>query len=74
MAIRSVDESDKEILSNGRLDESPTISPNGAMVVYTTLHNGKHSLAVVSDNAKAKQFLNSPAGDVRDPAWSPYLN
>ena len=61
-------------LSNGRLDESPTLSPNGAMVAYTTLKNGDNTLAVVSDNAKARQFLTSPVGDVREPAWSPYLN
>lgn len=73
VAIKSVGESDKLILSNGRLDESPTISPNGAMVAYTTLRGGQNSLAVVSDNARAKQFLTSPAGDVREPAWSPYL-
>jgi TolB protein len=73
VAIKSISGSGKEILSNGRLDESPTISPNGAMVVYTTLKNGENTLAVVSDNAKARQFLTSAAGDVREPAWSPYL-
>ncbi len=62
------------MLSNGSLDESPTLSPNGAMVAYTTLKNGDNTLAVVSDNAKARQFLTSPVGDVREPAWSPYLN
>lgn len=73
VAIKSLDGSDKNILSNGRLDESPTISPNGAMVAYTTLRNGQNTLAVVSDNARARQFLTSAAGDVREPAWSPYL-
>jgi len=74
VAIKSINGSGKEILSNGRLDESPTISPNGAMVAYTTLRNGENTLAVVSDNARARQFLTSAAGDVREPAWSPYLD
>ena len=74
IAIKSVNNSSSNILSNGRLDESPTLSPNGAMVAYTTLKNGDNTLAVVSDNAKARQFLTSPVGDVREPAWSPYLN
>lgn len=73
VALRSLNASDKKILSNGRLDESPTIAPNGAMVAYTTLRGGQNALAVVSDTARARQFLTSPVGDVRDPAWSPYL-
>jgi TolB protein len=74
VAIKSVSGSGKDMLSNGRLDESPTLAPNGAMVAYTTLRNGQNTLAVVSDNGKSRQFLTSPAGDVREPAWSPYLH
>ncbi len=74
VAIKSIGGSGRDILSNGTLDESPTLSPNGAMVAYTTLRNGQNTLAVVSDNAKSRQFLRSPAGDVREPAWSPYLH
>ena len=74
VALKSINGSGKDMLSNGSLDESPTLSPNGAMVAYTTLKNGDNTLAVVSDNAKARQFLTSPVGDVREPAWSPYLN
>lgn len=74
VVIRSVNDSDKVILSSGQLDESPTIAPNGAMVVYTTLRGGQNALAVVSDNGRVKQFLTSAVGDVREPAWSPYLD
>jgi TolB protein len=74
VAIKSLSGTGKDMLSNGSLDESPTLSPNGAMVAYTTLKNGDNTLAVVSDNAKARQFLTSPVGDVREPAWSPYLD
>jgi len=73
VAISSIGGSDKSVLSNGRLDESPSISPNGAMVAYITMRDGQNTLAVVSDTGRAKQFLTSPAGDVREPAWSPYL-
>jgi len=74
VAIKSLSGEGKDFLSNGTLDESPTLSPNGAMVAYTTMKNGENSLAVVSDNSKARQFLTSPVGDIREPAWSPYLN
>jgi TolB protein len=64
---------DKVILSNGRLDESPSVSPNGAMVAYVTKKGNQNRLSVVSDNGRARQFLSAPAGDIREPAWSPYL-
>ena len=73
VAIKSLGGSGRDLLSNGQLDESPTLSPNGAMVAYTTKRNGQNTLAVVSDNAQSRQFLTSPAGDIREPAWSPYL-
>ena len=66
--------SGRDMLSNGRMDETPTLAPNGTMVAYTTLRGGQNTLAVVSDNGKAKQFLRSALGDIRYPAWSPYLH
>ncbi len=74
VAIKSMHGEGRDYLSNGNLDESPTLSPNGAMVAYTTMEKGENALAVVSDNAKARQFLTSAVGDIRDPAWSPYLS
>ena len=74
IAIRSVNTPGADRLSNGQFDDSPTLSPNGAMVAYTTMRNGENALAVISDNGKSKQFLTSPVGDIREPAWSPYLN
>ena len=74
VALKSLGGHGKDILSNGTLDESPSLSPNGAMVVYTTLRNGVNALAVVSDNTKSRQFLRSAAGDIREPSWSPYLH
>lgn len=61
-------------ISRGTQDDSPAISPNGMMVLYATDAGGRNSLAVASDNGKAHQSLYSQAGDVRDPAWSPYLD
>lgn len=73
VALKTLGESDKIILSNGSLDESPSVSPNGAMVAYVTKKGNQNRLSVVSDNGRARQFLSSPPGDVREPAWSPYL-
>lgn len=63
-----------QILTRTDLDESPTISPNGTMVMYATTENGKEILAVVSVDGLVKFKVPSTDGDVREPAWSPYFN
>lgn len=73
VAIKDLGTGDDRVLSNGRLDESPSLAPNGTMVIYGSHAQGRGVLAVASDNGTAKQILYSQSGDVRDPAWSPYL-
>ncbi|MGQ9427278.1 Tol-Pal system beta propeller repeat protein TolB [Gilvimarinus sp. F26214L] len=55
------------------LDESPTVAPNGAMLMYATKNRqGKGILAAVSMDAATAFDLPSKQGDVREPAWSPF--
>ncbi|MEX1032353.1 MAG: hypothetical protein WDZ30_03250, partial [Cellvibrionaceae bacterium] len=55
------------------LDESPTVAPNGAMLMYATKdRQGKGILAAVSMDAATTFDLPSKQGDVREPAWSPF--
>ena len=61
------------LLSDGGLDESPSFAPNGSMVIYATLHNGRGVLAAVSMDGRTGQRLSQDLGDVREPAWSPIL-
>lgn len=60
------------ILTETWLDESPSIAPNGAMLLYATQHQNKGVLAAVSMDAGVKFRLPSKQGDVREPAWSPF--
>lgn len=64
---------DFRLLSQAALDESPTVAPNGAMVMYTTKRGGRSVLAVVSIDAGTRFLLPASASDVREPAWSPFL-
>ncbi len=73
IAVKERGQRGADVVSDGRFDESPSLAPNATMVVYATQNNGRGTLSVVSDNGYAKQELFSPAGDVREPAWSPYL-
>ncbi|HEX7038409.1 MAG TPA: Tol-Pal system beta propeller repeat protein TolB [Pseudomonadales bacterium] len=56
------------------LDESPSLAPNGTMLMYATQDRGRGILAVVSIDGRVKYRLPSSAGDVREPAWSPFLD
>jgi TolB protein len=61
------------VLTETRLDESPSIAPNGAMLMYATKRGDKGILAAVSLDAGVKYNLPSQQGDVREPAWSPFF-
>jgi TolB protein len=63
-----------QILTQTDLDESPSIAPNGSMVLYATKHGGRGILAAVAVDGEAKFRLPAREGDVREPAWSPYLS
>jgi len=63
-----------QILTSTELDESPSIAPNGSMVLYATKQAGRGILAAVAVDGDAKFRLPSREGDVREPAWSPYLS
>lgn len=65
---------DLRTLTNTMLDESPTVAPNGAMMIYATKRGGKGVLAAVSLDSRVKFFLPVRQGDVREPAWSPFPN
>jgi TolB protein len=63
-----------QVLTSTELDESPSIAPNGSMVLYATKYAGRGILAAVSVDGGVKFRLPAREGDVREPAWSPYMN
>lgn len=73
IAVQSLDTGSIQILSKTELDESPSVAPNGAMLMYATQYQGRGILAAVSVDGSVKFRLPSSSSDVREPAWSPYL-
>ncbi|MFT5349910.1 MAG: TolB protein [Planctomycetota bacterium] len=60
------------VLTETRLDESPSFSPNGSMIMYaTTVYRGTE-LAAVSADGSVHQRLALQDGEVREPAWGPF--
>lgn len=60
-------------LTNSPMDESPSISPNGRLILYATHYQDRGVLAITSIDGSIKLRLPSREGDVQEPAWSPYL-
>lgn len=74
IAWQNLQRDDLRVLTETRLDESPSIAPNGAMLIYATQDGGRGILAVVSIDGRVKYRLPSSSGDVREPSWSPYID
>jgi len=74
IAAQDLETGTLRILTETHLDESPSIAPNGAMLMYATRRGDKGVLAVVSLDAGTRYFLPSEQGNVREPAWSPYFD
>ena len=74
VAILHLDTGETQILTKGRLDESPSFSPNSSMIIYATTEGGREVLAAVSDDGRVHQTIVLEEGQVREPDWSPFLN
>jgi len=61
-----------QVLTTGPVDESPSMAPNGKLILYANESGGHGILAAVSSDGRIKQRLVAPATDVREPAWGPY--
>ncbi len=64
---------EETILTRTESDESPSVAPNGRMLIYATRQNGTNVLTVISADGGAAYSLPASEGDVREPAWGPLV-
>jgi len=73
LAIMDLASKQVQILTDSHKDESPSFASNGRMILFATEMGGRGVLSAVSSDGRVKQRLSVSAGDVREPAWGPYL-
>ena len=64
---------DLEVLTSTQNDESPCIAPNGNVIIYATKDGSLSYLAGVNISSKVKFRLPALYGELKEPAWSPFL-
>ena len=73
IAVQDLASGSVRVLSHGHLDESPSFAPNGAMLMYAEREGSLGSLATVSVDGLTGLRLKAQQGEVREPAWGPFV-
>ena len=71
LAVQDFASRQVQLLTQGPVDESPSFAPNGKLIAYASVYNGRGVLATVSADGRVKQRLGASNADVREPAWGP---
>jgi len=62
-----------QIVTDSDRDESPSFAPNGRMILFATVLGERGVLSAVSSDGRIRQRLSTGGGDVREPAWGPFI-
>lgn len=73
IATQDLKRGNLKVLTETSSDESPTVAPNGTMLIYATRQQGRGVLMLVSTNGRARSEIPTQFSDLRVPSWSPYL-
>lgn len=73
IGILDMDTGNMRVL-NGSVGDSasPSVAPNGSMILYDTVYAGRNVLAMVSSDGRVQLRLPARNGEAQDPAWAPF--
>jgi len=75
IGILDLDSGTLRVLTNSDTDHgSPSMAPNGSMVLFETVYNGRTVLGMAATDGSVQIRLPARNGEVQDPAWSPFLS
>jgi TolB protein len=72
IAVMDLERQQLTVLTDTRLDESPSFAPNGSMIIYATVGSQGTELAATSVDGDVRHRLALRQGEVREPAWGPF--
>jgi TolB protein len=73
VGVLRLDDGNFKFLTQGPDDETPSFTPNGALLLYTAADGQLRQLKEVSVDGGIRHNL-AAGDDVREPNWSPYIN
>ncbi|MFT3741612.1 MAG: Tol-Pal system beta propeller repeat protein TolB [Gammaproteobacteria bacterium] len=74
IAVQDLSSGTYTLLTQSGDAQSPSIAPNGKMVIYATQAGGRGVLGMTSTDGRVKIVLPGRDGEVREPAWGPLTN
>lgn len=74
IAVQTLQTGEVRVLTRTSLSDSPSLAPNGMMVLYGIEESDGGVLGAVSLDGRVKIRLPSQEGRVQDPAWSPFAS
>lgn len=72
IAIQNLASGALKVLTQNGYDSTPSVAPNGQMIIYANDASISGALEIVSSDGAAHYKLPVPTGTVLEPAWSPY--
>jgi len=73
VALLDLSNQQVQVITDSDRDESPSFAPNGRMILLATIRGGRGVLSAVSADGRIRQNLPYSGGDVREPAWGPFI-
>lgn len=73
IAVQDLHSGKLKVITRSNLDESPTLAPNGMMVLYGMRETNQSVLGAVTLDGKFRVRIPVQEGNVKEPAWSPFL-